>query len=489
MTAAEKGPLRVCQRFFELLDRENLRYCHWKSNEHLPEALAGETDLDLLFASDQGTSLAGVLDALDFKRVCSPAEKRYPGMEDYLGFDEESGALVHLHVHYLLILGQRHFKNHHLPIESAVLDDLRTLGSVRVPSAEREMLLLVIRANMKLSLFRLLRRWRRPGIHLLPKAIVREFHFLARDWDEERFSSVVRDSGLPLSEPQLCLFISSVLEGSITSLDLYRMRATVFRSLRGFRRFHPALAALRGLRSQFFRSRLAKRLAPRKKTLPERGLSIALVGADGAGKTALSGDLRAWLSWKLLAPPAYFGIPKQARTYRALRWATARLRSPRLSAEGRPFRAGAARLERRLRAAQWLFVARHRLSEYHRMQRLVARGAVVIADRYPLDVFHSMEEPMDGPRIRRELGEVAARSAAREEAFYARIGLPSRVWVLRTDLEVLRARKPGLNPVLHGHKASAVNAIGPTELFAIVDGERPYQEVLLDLKRRLWSLL
>ena len=489
MTAAEKSPLGVCERFFEHLNRENFRYCHWKSNEHLPEALAGETDLDLLFASDERTRLPRLLDALDFKRICSPAEKRYPGMEDYLGFDEESGALVHLHVHYALILGRQHQKNHHLPIESAVLDCVRTLGMVRVPSAEMEMLLLVIRANMKLSLFRLLRRWRRPGISLLPKAIVREFHFLARDWDEERFSSVVRDSGLPLPEPQLRAFVSGVLDRSLTTRDLYRNRAAVFRSLRGFRRSHPALAAVRGLRGQFFRSRLAKRLAPRKKTLPGRGPLVALVGADGAGKTALSGDLRAWLSWKLLAPPAYFGIPKQARTYRALRWATARLRSPRLSAEGRPFRSLAARLGQRFRAAQWLFVARRRLSEYHRVQRLAERGAVVVADRYPLDVFHSMEEPMDGPRIRRELGDAAARSAAREEALYARIGAPSRVWVLRTGLETLRARKSGLDPVAHERKVSAVNAIESTEIFAVVDGERRYEEVLLDLKRRLWSLL
>jgi hypothetical protein len=489
MTAAERGPLRVCERFFEQLNQENLRYCHWKSNEHLAEALAGETDLDLLFASDERPRLARVLDTLDFKQLCSPAEKRYPEMEDYLGFDEESGALVHLHVHYALILGQKHVKNHHLPIESALLDDFRTLGFVRVPSAEMEMLLLVIRANMKLSLFHLLRRWRRPGVDVLPKAIVREFHFLARDWDEEGFSSVVRDSGLPLPEPKLHGFVSGVLERSITTLDLYRMRATVFRSLRGFRRSHPALAALRGLRGRFFRSRLARSLSPRKKTLPGRGPAVALVGADGAGKTALSGDLRTWLSWKLLAPPVYFGIPKQARAYRALRWATARLRSPRLSAEGSPLRTFAAWFEQRLRAAQWLFVARHRLSEYHRVQRLAARGAVVIADRYPLDVFHSMEEPMDGPRIRREIGAAAARSAAREEALYARIGVPSRVLVLRTALESLRARKPGLDPVAHGRKVSAVNAIESTELFAVVDGERRYQEVLLDLKRRIWSLI
>ena len=489
MTGAEKGPLRLCERFFARLDQEGLRYCHWKSNEHLAEALAGETDLDLLVAPEARERFGRILDSLDFKRICSPPEKRYPGLEDYLGFDEESGALVHLHVHYALILGRPHQKNHHLPIESVLLGGLRTLRRVPVPSAEMEMLLLVIRTAMKLSLFRILRRWHRPGGDLLPQATHREFQFLARDFEEERFSSVVRDCGLPLSEPLLRAFVSGVLARTLTSRDLYRTRAAVFRSLRGFRRTHPALAALRGLRGQLFSSRIARSLTPRKKTLPGRGPTVALVGADGAGKTSLSRDLRQWLSWKLLAPAVYFGIPKQARTYRALRWTGARLRSPRLSAEGRSLRACAARLEQRLRAWQWLWVARRRLAQYHRARRLAEQGAVIVADRYPLGVFHSMEEPMDGPRIRRELGDAAERWAAREEALYARIGLPSQVLVLRTSLSSLRERKPGLDPAVQGKKASAVNAIEPTELFSVVDGDRRYDEVLLDLKRRIWSLL
>src|SRR5690606_39950604 len=34
--------------FLSELDRRGVRYAHWKSNEHLEDALRGETDLDLL---------------------------------------------------------------------------------------------------------------------------------------------------------------------------------------------------------------------------------------------------------------------------------------------------------------------------------------------------------------------------------------------------------------------------------------------------------
>lgn len=489
MTAASPRPLAVCQQLFAALNEEGLCYCHWKSNEHLLAGLAGETDLDLLVAEEDRERFARILARFDFKPVCSPPEKRYPGLEDFLGFDTETGGLVHLHVHHALVLGRQLVKNHRLPIESALLTDVRTLHGVRVPSAELEMLLLVIRANMKLPLLQLLRYWHHPGVELLPKAIVREFRFLADDWDESRFSSVVQGSGLPLSDAMLRAFVSGILTQSITTRDLQRTRALIFRSLRRFRRGHPLLAGMRGVRGEFLRWRPIRQLAPRKKTLPDGGPVIALVGADGSGKTTLSGDLCAWLSWKLLARPVYFGIPKQAVRYRVLRWLAARLRSPRLSAPGRPLAAHVVRLEQRLRAAQWLFVARRRLAAYQRARRLAERGAVVVADRFPVPEFRAMPEPMDGPRIRGELGAAQQRCAAREEALYDRIGRPSRAFVLRTSLETLRARKPGLDPVIHGNKASAVNAIQPDAIFSIVDGERRYEEVLLDLKRQIWSLL
>ena len=39
--------LEVCKHLFNQWNDQGIRYCHWKSNEHLMEGLDGETDLDI----------------------------------------------------------------------------------------------------------------------------------------------------------------------------------------------------------------------------------------------------------------------------------------------------------------------------------------------------------------------------------------------------------------------------------------------------------
>jgi hypothetical protein len=79
--------------------------------------------------------------------------------------------------------------------------------------------------------------------------------------------------------------------------------------------------------------------------------------------------------------------------------------------------------------------------------------------------------------------------AGKERAIYARISPPDRAFVLRASLDVLRARDPGVDPAVHARKAAAVNALAESQLYALVDADRPYEAVLLDLKRRVWDAL
>jgi hypothetical protein len=459
-------PLTLCRSLFARLEAEGLRYCHWKSNEHVGAALAGRTDLDLLVAPEERARLDAVLGELGFKTVVSPPERRFPGMSDRLGFDRDSGRLSHLHLHEQLVVGGRWDKNLHLPIENLLLSDVVQVEGVRTPSPELELLLLAIRAPQKISALRLARRWRRDGVKTLSSSLVREFDHLVARVDDERFRALLGKTGLPLDADRLLGFARAVATRSVTTPDIQRARRHSLRALRGYRRSPAWRATARALRAWALAG-AARRgwVAPRKKHLPGRGPLVALVGADGAGKSTLADDLRAWLGWKLEAAPAYFGIPKASRRYRLLRWAGRRLGAPWLE------------------SARWLRVARHRVHESRRAARITARGGVVVADRYPLPSLWEPPEPMDGPRL------AGTRAAARERALYDRIPPPTRAFALRSEPAVLRTRKDDLDPEVQARKARSVNALQPSDVVAVVDGNREYPDVLLELKRGIWGLL
>ena len=41
---------------------------------------------------------------------------------DYVGFEENSGKLFHLHIHTKLLFGQKYFKSYRIPLEVSILN-------------------------------------------------------------------------------------------------------------------------------------------------------------------------------------------------------------------------------------------------------------------------------------------------------------------------------------------------------------------------------
>ena len=60
--------LKSIERMLVAFEENNIKYCHWKSNEHLADALTGDTDLDMLFSPSQRSLLDKVLNECGLKR-------------------------------------------------------------------------------------------------------------------------------------------------------------------------------------------------------------------------------------------------------------------------------------------------------------------------------------------------------------------------------------------------------------------------------------
>jgi hypothetical protein len=477
------------------LDHATIEYCHWKSNRGLGEALLGEGDLDLLIDERQRMAFERLVLDEGFLHMQSPPVKSFPGLADFLGFDHETGELVHLHVHYRLVLGEQRVKNHHLPVEHWLLSKTHDVGGVRVPAPEAELVLLYARAHLKSGPRACLRAWMGRARSPFPTGTWDELTWLADRVDDEAVLEACREAGLACLEEGLGRFLKRLRAGEVTPISVLRGKRSVLRALRPYQRYATPVALGRKAWYRLRYARLGQRLRPiGKKRLPNGGLLISIVGADGSGKSTLAADLPAWLGWKIRTRSIYFGQPKASRTLVALRRAKnlARAGSRKVTASGfgRPggwLSAGGEVLN----AAQWLHVARWRRRKGHEARGVAADGGVAFVERFPVRELWTMTVPMDGPRLRADLGAdgLLGRLAAIEARVYASLGSPDHEIVLRAGLATLAERKPETPADEHAAKVEAVSALRQTATRTILDAERPYEEVLLRAKRVVWATL
>jgi thymidylate kinase len=474
--------LEINKIFFEHLNTLNVRYCHWKSNEHLDRALAGKTDLDVLVHQSDKIVFEKALQKFQFKKVLSPPDKQFPHLEDYLGFDYTSGAFTHLHVHYQLILGQKYIKNHHLPIEDLVFNNLITKDNVFIPCPELELILLVIRAHMKVDLLSLAKHAVKDltpqRYTALPSDIENELNTLATNRDSNKLNLLLSQSKLPIPEDFIDKFINRLLDGKLRFYHLYIGHLKILHALKEFRRNKSSIIYIKYLKHFSAELPLIRSLRiTKRKTLPGSGRIISIVGADGSGKSTLVNDIAEWLSWKLFVKRYYYGIPKNiisnAAYFFIRNFNRVRLTIFADIVEG----------------LYWLYVARVRRSISISSKKDSRDGKVIITDRYPLNHFRTMPEPMDGPRLRNNTTFIGRFFSEREAKMYDEIETPDRIIVLQADIDELRKRKADLSLDTHKLKAAFVNSLQESDTIVLVDANKPYEEVLLQAKRLIWDIL
>jgi thymidylate kinase len=480
------------------LAQANVCYCVWKSNLHLAAALAGETDVDLLVDRRDACAFDEIVARHGLKPMQPRRNAAFPGMAHLLGFDAGSGRLFHLHVHYQLVMGEKHVKNHRLPAERSLLHGTRVLEGVPVPRPELELSVLAIRALLKYrarDVVKDLLGIRSPG---LPLETREEIAWLRGQTTDEAIRTALRASGDVVPVDVIGELVETAARRPRDGYVLFRLRARLRRALRVCRR--------RGrLRAGASYVTMTWRRRDQGMTPASGGVAIAFVGADGAGKSTIANATARWLGWKLDTRVHYMGSKEPSRptswlyvAFRVLRRGH-RTVSRRLGPASRSARRVAEGRDVAL-ALHHLFVGRDRARRYRDAQHDVRSGRVVIFDRYPFGCLSRRpgHRLLDGPQISTTLGRsssrITRRLAAREEMTYERFRLPDHVAVLDVDPAVAAARKPDHQPDVIRAKAHAVLELGRLAeangaQVTWVDADRPLDAVLLDAKARLWDVV
>lgn len=485
--------LFVVRQLLDRLNEDGINYCHWKSNQHFCDALTGVDDLDILIDRSQYGQIMNILQELHYKHFYIPSARTYVGIEDFLGFDYEQGNLVHLHLHSQLVVGEKHLKGFHLPIEADVLSHRRyneKMG-VYMSSYYDELLLLILRTGMKVRRRDIIKS------NLITGSTKTEFDWL-KDNCPDFFAQLEKTDWLT---DRIRSSVKKIYGGKMSWLEIAKLKHYLYSDLASYSQGS-------GLYNTFMRNyreagrvvlEIKKRYLHTKYTLTRRrpatgGVTVAFLGSDGAGKSSAIAEIRRWLYAFMDVRFFYLGsgdgsssilrLPLKVGLKIAQKMGLAKMSNNFSDAKLDEVKNEKLGKARRL----WVYtLSAERIKKLRNANRCRLRGFIVLTDRYPQSKFPGL---CDGPRLINETGAAAKKEA---ECFrIAKLCPPDLAIKLIVPPEVAVQRKPGeINVETSRNLTERVKEIKFSDHTKCVeiDSAQEQKKVWLDIKRAIWDAI
>jgi hypothetical protein len=275
----------------------------------LEAGLNGATDLDVLLSKKNKDTGEKILSQLKFLKCKSQYGSHYPNVDDWIGFDKETGNLIHVHLHYELITGHKGIKEYSLPWTDLVLKTRALNEEYEVYTADPslEIVTLYTRIALKVSIRDFAKKIL--GHYKLDGNSKREIYWLKQRCDWEKVEKYI--------ETYYGNYTKQVIEimksDEFDTPSIFKLRRIAEKNFRHVNRvgdlhriyefyyiyIYPFV--------KFLKNKTNGYVISRKTPLNGNGLTIAFLGQDGAGKTTVTQDLLKWWRWKLDVRYTYLG--------------------------------------------------------------------------------------------------------------------------------------------------------------------------------------
>ncbi len=477
-------------------DRQKIAYCYWKSSRRVRAALSGESDLDVLVAKQDQYRAQEVLLQSGFKYFPAVANRDHPDISSFLGYDEPSGRLIHVHLHSRLVVGETLLKNYRIAWEQTILD--RAVAHkelpIRVLDPADEALLMVVRWCLELV-------WMDP-------VALRDWAALRRKFELDRAAlagqldrTTLRNRAGEVFTEELAELATGFIFDGGNFRDRRRLRRRIRKELGPWRSYGAVEALLRSAARAVLwvmgglNDRLLHVPRPWRRRAQGGGCVVAVIGVDGSGKSTTMAAIRAWLRAEIDVVPIYFGtgggrpsmlllpfklmVPLITRCFAT---------KPQGSSHGNVSSRPAGPVYSVLLTTWAAVLAVEKRIKLLAARRGVERGLVVLADRYPQN-----EEPSynDGPLLPR-LNRVPQGLRRFEASAYAlaRDLPPDLVIKLVVTPQTAAKREPDMDPTVIGNRIEAARRLTfPGARVVSLDAEEPLEDVVCAIKREVWRML
>ncbi len=479
-----------------------IKYCHWKSNEHLEKGIFGKTDLDILTQKVEEEKIQKLLIKNNFIKVKSHNWNTYKDVEDWIGYDYESGIQVHIHLHYRLITGKQNIKEYILPWSDIVLNNaiLDNIYSIMICNPNIEFIILITRILLKRFNFFVIPNNKNTYNLSLPDKY--EIEFLYKNTEEakiklfaiEMFNENIAEKILDLyaNYPNWPNYLMKDLKLCIENhLIKYKLYSQFYINIISFYRY--SLESL---------LRILKHPINKKKKLFSKGYFISFIGVDGSGKTTLAIDTVKWLSWKIDCRYIYLGTGKGkssilnrlVRKYAELKHNNNYITTKNdnkciinnINQNGLLYA-----LRKTLLNFISLSNAKYKLKAIIHAQMLLNTGVIIITDRFPQNKFWGIN---DGPVIEltgnKFLDLINYAMQRKELAIFQKIKPPTNIIKLIIPLEVSRERKQDSPLELIRKKISIVNQLHYNQAVEhIINNNTHIEDAKTKVRKIIWEIL
>lgn len=488
--------LKTIKQLLKKLDDNDIVYCHWKSNEHLEEALDGDTDLDVLFDISQRPQLEKILADCGLKRFRSTTLMQYNGIEDFIGFDKETAKIWHLHTHYRMTLGEKHLKGYTItPWSKLILDNrVKTKFGIYTSSVEDELVLLLCRIALKL-------RWRDFG-KKLGSDDQKEIKWLLERIDKDK----LKESATKFTNKDVAKLILCMSKNNLVSKNQF---SKLQKKLRKELKMYTAYSKIR---SYFVRTKreafwlyggVKRRLglnnfSASRRVSPAGGTVVAILGCDGAGKSTTLSYIKKEFSKKIDVATIYFGSGDGSSS---LIRKPMKLVAKKVAGKGLGHRVENEYKENKkisfksrlysIAKVLWaVSLAKEKKRKLKQMVKARNNGLLVLTDRYPQSVNPGCS---DGPLLHRYIYRkgIFGSISRWEQKIYemAAVNAPDLTIKLMVPTKTAIERKPEMTEEEINTKKQIVESINISEYTVTIDTSKDFSITSGEVMDEIWKII